>query len=528
MANISILAAFDRMWQHIVVLVNGKSDVNHTHDDKYYTETEIDTKISDINASINGKADYTHNHDNNYDEKGSANTALDSAKTYTDTKTSNLASTTVVDNKISEHNNSTAVHNDIRELIGDLTTRLNALANSTDKDLDQMAEIVTYIKANRELIDSITTSKVNVLDIVDNLTTNVSNKPLSAAQGVAIKALIDALQEEVDGKVPTSRSINGKALISDINITASDVGTYTDSEIDTKVSTLNDNIVKTYETKVDATNKYTESKAYTDTEVAKKATLGSDGFYRSKRDFVNGTLITTNIDYSKSHGVAWLLELKGNAYSGGIPFDIMLQGYIYNDSMINCYGISNGNFFDDIVAFCYNGVLCFWFPTLSYWQGFAVRVTDEMANVPKSETENCVVSITDEAKPTDITKEVSFVGLISNSITSKNIGNQSVLYATVAASASKADNATNASNAEFARNALKDDNGNTIHTTYETKANVANKADKDHNHDNYVDLTSAQTISGVKTFSEGMIVNGVTISKDSTFGAIVFSFGEEG
>ena len=43
------------------------------------------------------------------------------------------------------------------------------------------------------MIDSITTSKVNVSDIINNLTTNVSNKPLSAAQGVALKALIDAI-----------------------------------------------------------------------------------------------------------------------------------------------------------------------------------------------------------------------------------------------------------------------------------------------------------------------------------------------
>lgn len=94
---------------------------------------------------------------------------------------------------VSGHNTNTAAHNDIRLLIGELTTRLNALANSTDEDLDQMAEIVAYIKANKSLIDSITTSKVSVSDIINNLATNVSNKPLSAAQGVALKALIDAI-----------------------------------------------------------------------------------------------------------------------------------------------------------------------------------------------------------------------------------------------------------------------------------------------------------------------------------------------
>lgn len=102
------------------------------------------------------------------------------------------------DSKVAAHNTSDASHNDIRLLITSLTTRLNALANSTDEDLDQLAEIVAYIKANKSLIDSITTSKVNVADIIDNLTTSVSNKPLSAKMGVELKKLIDAI------KIPTT------------------------------------------------------------------------------------------------------------------------------------------------------------------------------------------------------------------------------------------------------------------------------------------------------------------------------------
>lgn len=94
---------------------------------------------------------------------------------------------------VSVHNTKTDAHNDIRLLITTLTTRLDALANSDDDTLDQMAEVVAYIKSNRNLIEQITTGKVSVSDIVNNLTTNVVNKPLSAAQGVALKALIDAI-----------------------------------------------------------------------------------------------------------------------------------------------------------------------------------------------------------------------------------------------------------------------------------------------------------------------------------------------
>ena len=99
---------------------------------------------------------------------------------------------------VANHNTSTSAHSDIRELITGLTNRLNTLANSDDTTLDQMSEIVAYIKSNKALIDGITTNKVNVADIINNLTTNVTNKPLSAAQGVEIKRLIDTLDSALD------------------------------------------------------------------------------------------------------------------------------------------------------------------------------------------------------------------------------------------------------------------------------------------------------------------------------------------
>lgn len=112
--------------------------------------------------------------------------------TYTATEVGADASGTA-ESKVSTHNTSDDAHNDIRLLVQGLTTRLNALADSDDDTLDQMSEIVAYIKSNKSLIDGITTGKVNTSDIIDNLTTNVSNKPLSAAQGVALKALIDRI-----------------------------------------------------------------------------------------------------------------------------------------------------------------------------------------------------------------------------------------------------------------------------------------------------------------------------------------------
>ena len=44
----------------------GKADISHNHDDMYYTETEIDGKITTLNNAIAGKADTGHNHDDMY------------------------------------------------------------------------------------------------------------------------------------------------------------------------------------------------------------------------------------------------------------------------------------------------------------------------------------------------------------------------------------------------------------------------------------------------------------------------------
>lgn len=108
--------------------------------------------------------------------------------------------TEVVDtaeHKISEHNVSDTSHSDIRLLLTDIATRLNALADSDDTTLDQLSEIVAYIKSNKNLIDAVTTNKVSVSDIVNDLTTNVKDRPLGADQGVVLKELLESKFAEV-------------------------------------------------------------------------------------------------------------------------------------------------------------------------------------------------------------------------------------------------------------------------------------------------------------------------------------------
>lgn len=135
---------------------------------------------------------------------------------------------------VAAHNTSGAAHADLRALIDGLTNRLNALADSDDTTLDQLSEIVAYIKSNKALIDAVTTGKVSVSDIVDNLTTNASGKVLSAAQGVALKAMIDGIVIPTALPNPQPITINGQRYDGSeaVTVTVSSEGGGTPVEID--------------------------------------------------------------------------------------------------------------------------------------------------------------------------------------------------------------------------------------------------------------------------------------------------------
>lgn len=179
--------------------------------DQEYVSAEVIEKVStaidEFNCIIDVETLPTENiqNDSFYRYQGdiyvySAEQSTASEKLPTETRVAEMINTQIaaiptpdVSGQINAHNTATDSHNDIRLLVEGLTTRLNTLADSDDTTLDQMSEIVAYIKSNKTLIEEVTTNKVNVTDIIDNLTTNVVNKPLSAAQGVALKALIDAI-----------------------------------------------------------------------------------------------------------------------------------------------------------------------------------------------------------------------------------------------------------------------------------------------------------------------------------------------
>ena len=106
-----------------------------------------------------------------------------------------------IDDAITTHDTDEDAHSDIRLLISELTEELNAFLDVDDDTRDQLSEVLDLIDANAGTIESITSNKVNVSDIVDNLTTSNATKVLSAKQGVVLKGLIDALETALAGKV---------------------------------------------------------------------------------------------------------------------------------------------------------------------------------------------------------------------------------------------------------------------------------------------------------------------------------------
>lgn len=200
-------------------LENAKLELNTKIDNnKQETDDALASAVSDINTTISNTTDTLNAKiDAN---KQASDTALSDAKAELDNNISSLEERKInftdivndtvtneagkplsaamalelkkyTDDGVSAHNVSAEAHTDIRGLISGLTDRLNALLDLDDESLDQISEIVAYIKNNKELIDALGTNKVNISDIVNDLITNVANKPLSAAMGVELKKLID-------------------------------------------------------------------------------------------------------------------------------------------------------------------------------------------------------------------------------------------------------------------------------------------------------------------------------------------------
>lgn len=84
----------------------------------------------------------------------------------------------------------------VQSTLADVKTRLNNFLSGSDDDnglIDRLSELVAAIQQNKDTIEALTSGKLSADDIVNDLTTGGTSKILSAEQGKALKALIDAI-----------------------------------------------------------------------------------------------------------------------------------------------------------------------------------------------------------------------------------------------------------------------------------------------------------------------------------------------
>lgn len=174
-------------------------------------ESALNTTISnEVTRAKNAESSLSTTISNEITRAESAlNTTISNEVTRAKKAESDLSSS--IQTSVSSHNTSTTAHDDIRTLINNLTTRVNAVADSEDVDLDQLSEIVAYIKSNRSLIDNVTTSKVSVSDIIDNLTSTSANKPLSANQGRVLNTSITSLTTKLNNHIDSLSNVENKS-----------------------------------------------------------------------------------------------------------------------------------------------------------------------------------------------------------------------------------------------------------------------------------------------------------------------------
>ena len=227
-----------------------KSNIGHTHDDRYYTETEIDTKVKAVNDSISAldtskatkeelksglatKSDTTHLHDDRYytetemDTKvntinKSINTLESTKATKDELKTglatkSNVSHThddryyteTEMDTKISTINDAI----NLRPTQTAITEQLNTYAGTVDK---KFSDVSTKIKTHTDAADKKFTAIDNTLATKADKTAVAEIKAVTdglgdlATKNVVSKDDLDtALQTELDAKATTT-AVNTK------------------------------------------------------------------------------------------------------------------------------------------------------------------------------------------------------------------------------------------------------------------------------------------------------------------------------
>lgn len=168
----------------------GAATASHNHNDVYYTQTQLDTKLA-------SKSDTTHNHDSAYDTKGAAASALTEAKSHAETVATNAA---------------TKVKNDLLNGAGIAYDTLKELGDLIDENVDAIDALETVAAGKADKTHTHAIADVTNLQVaLDTLTENKSDKThthpeaTQSAAGLMTptdKIKLDGIEEKATHSIP--------------------------------------------------------------------------------------------------------------------------------------------------------------------------------------------------------------------------------------------------------------------------------------------------------------------------------------
>ena len=239
-------------------LLSGLSVSGHTHDDRYYTETEIDGKIQTINTALSGKAASDHTHDDRY---------------YTETE---------IDNKLGGKSNTGHSH-----VSSDVTGLDSVLAGKA---------AASHSHAQSDITD---------------LDTALAGKADATATQTALNAKQDALTAGDNVSIAT---VNGVLTISATDTTYSDATQQTHGLMSTADKTKLDGIAAGAE--VNVQSDWNQSDTTADDFIKNKPTNASASAagLMSAADFkkINAQPIAANSDLNDIKGEGWYFCVSNN------------------------------------------------------------------------------------------------------------------------------------------------------------------------------------------------------------------------
>ena len=265
-----------RIRTDVVDLQKNKADATHNHDGRYYTESEIDSKVASINSAIAGKASSSHNHDDRYYTESEINSKL-ATKVNSSTFTSHTGDTTVHITAAERDDWNTAkTHADSPHAPSNAEANQNAFSNvkvgDTTIAADSKTDTLTMVAGSNVTItpdatnDAVTiaakdTTYSDVTTSAHGLMSATDKTKLDTIATGANKTVVDSalsststnpvqnkiVNSALAEKVPSTRTVNGKSLAANISLTASDVGAsasghthddryYTESEMNSKLA----------------------------------------------------------------------------------------------------------------------------------------------------------------------------------------------------------------------------------------------------------------------------------------------------